>query len=665
MQIMPAAATYVHPDTIRADGLTLFPHLERRYGLIVLVHGLNGHPQQTWGRFPKLLFDDPQLGARYDVALYGYATQLLKIPFNPAHQLDMEAKGRLLGDAVQRLLIEQQGYQQIALVCHSMGGLLAQWATLKVLEQQPARGLLPIQSLTFLATPRYGSPWAGGPTSLLSNDFGGLQPFGDDLTALDRAWTNAIEMVELPVLPGARRRPLPVRVVVAAKDEVVPALSAAAGIPSYMQLQVMRSHTALCKPENQDDEVFRYVRRELTLIYDAYATVAGAGTTFEAGPAPLPVMLQASVPRTLVRDAVQQRTRNRHSTIIGGIAGIATLSFLTVAGISPLLAAAAGITSLSVSQAWLAGIGGNVLAGILQSWGMEKSTQLLSWTKEHSDADLQALAQGDEQTIERLAAELELRLATDAELTGQVTELLERADILGGALQGIAAQIDVQSTQIDQVLHHLERFSEFSSELERDLARLERSNTAYYSFTLKSLRTTVLATETALTTMMQEQLVQRNAEIKMHVSDESNRVVDTLQQQLAAIEQKIERLNLDTSYNAEPHQDIAKHSLPLATSNNYQPSATPPGATSLNAAERLRLLDMMLKAFKEDELELLCLRIEARLETHSQPIPVNMELIGGNNLRQKIHNLIDYCNRRGVAAVLVDEVRCERPNLNF
>src|SRR5262249_662585 len=44
--------------------------------LILLVHGLGGSAEQTWGALPRLIRDDPELSARYDVHCFGYSSAI-------------------------------------------------------------------------------------------------------------------------------------------------------------------------------------------------------------------------------------------------------------------------------------------------------------------------------------------------------------------------------------------------------------------------------------------------------------------------------------------------------------------------------------------------------------------------------------------------------------
>jgi triacylglycerol esterase/lipase EstA (alpha/beta hydrolase family) len=85
-------------------------------GLVLFVHGLGGSPQKTWGAFAKLIGDDPDLSARYDVEGFGYNTSI----FGPTPSLQTCA------DALKTEIdTRYASYESIAIIAHSQGGLIA------------------------------------------------------------------------------------------------------------------------------------------------------------------------------------------------------------------------------------------------------------------------------------------------------------------------------------------------------------------------------------------------------------------------------------------------------------------------------------------------------------------------------------------------------------
>jgi predicted alpha/beta hydrolase family esterase len=126
--------------------------------LVLCVHGLAGS-EQTWRKFEELYKSDRALQQEYDFATFEYPTSkwwnfnLLKAT-NPAIKqladgLDTEIKFR------------HNTYKEIALVCHSMGGLVGRKYLLdKYLLKDGTQAAPTIKKIIMYATPHLGSSLA-------------------------------------------------------------------------------------------------------------------------------------------------------------------------------------------------------------------------------------------------------------------------------------------------------------------------------------------------------------------------------------------------------------------------------------------------------------------------------------------------------------------------
>jgi pimeloyl-ACP methyl ester carboxylesterase len=111
--------------------------IEGNEAVVAFVHGFGGKAETTWGSFPDYIAEDPEL-ADWDLVSLGYTTNLLaqlgmslnilKRVFWSQHPgIQTLADGLCtLFDSDQRL----RPYRAVALVAHSMGGLVAQRAVL-------------------------------------------------------------------------------------------------------------------------------------------------------------------------------------------------------------------------------------------------------------------------------------------------------------------------------------------------------------------------------------------------------------------------------------------------------------------------------------------------------------------------------------------------------
>ena len=95
---------------------------------IVLLHGFGGNAEATWGLFPELLKKEPRL-QNWDVFSLGYSTSLA---FDLAGVWSADPEIITLGGLIQTVtdVAPLDRYKSLAILAHSMGGLLVQRALL-------------------------------------------------------------------------------------------------------------------------------------------------------------------------------------------------------------------------------------------------------------------------------------------------------------------------------------------------------------------------------------------------------------------------------------------------------------------------------------------------------------------------------------------------------
>jgi Alpha/beta hydrolase family len=121
--------------------------------LVLFVHGLGGDGTTTWGKFPELLRVDPDLNKKIDIALFQYPTQLIRWPFQKksVRIQDLAAGIRTEVD------VRYKSYGQIVLVCHSMGGLVAQKYIVNEIKDGRAAK---VRGIIFFGVPHTGADLA-------------------------------------------------------------------------------------------------------------------------------------------------------------------------------------------------------------------------------------------------------------------------------------------------------------------------------------------------------------------------------------------------------------------------------------------------------------------------------------------------------------------------
>ncbi len=123
--------------------------------LILFIHGLGG-TKKSFGDFKTLIQNDDYL-SNFDVAHYEYTTSLFAIPliskFPKIQSLSNDLKGTIESHF--------QEYDEIILVCHSMGGLIAKKYLLEELESIK-QFKNKVSKVVLYATPNLGSDLAFG-----------------------------------------------------------------------------------------------------------------------------------------------------------------------------------------------------------------------------------------------------------------------------------------------------------------------------------------------------------------------------------------------------------------------------------------------------------------------------------------------------------------------
>ena len=123
------------------------------YDTVVFVHGILGDKLKTWGKFPQLLHEDPEL-PKLAILQWGYKSGL--VPAN-YHGIETESEG-LISDL--RLLTKAG--EPIHVVAHSMGGLVTLRCITQAISKDGANAH-PVDSIsliTLMATPLKGSTLA-------------------------------------------------------------------------------------------------------------------------------------------------------------------------------------------------------------------------------------------------------------------------------------------------------------------------------------------------------------------------------------------------------------------------------------------------------------------------------------------------------------------------
>jgi len=230
--------------------------------LVLFIHGLKGG-SDTWSfnksiSFPMLLCGDIEL-KNYDIACFEYFTNFTNLFGNKTgmlRRLFNNTKKREINlpvSEISQLLVTEMDlhlgqYNNIIIIAHSMGGLIAKSCILKMINYERSRN---IKGFISLAVPHSGSTIANIMSSLITKNIqvSDLSVFSDETDALNRDWLNANNLPKAKFVYGT-------------SDNIVKKQSA---LPLHIQekdyIAVNEDHQSICKPESIENNVYIMVKK--------------------------------------------------------------------------------------------------------------------------------------------------------------------------------------------------------------------------------------------------------------------------------------------------------------------------------------------------------------------------------------------------------------------
>lgn len=246
--------------------------------LILFVHGLKGGVE-TWSydketSFPSLLAAEDSIKNDHDIAYFEYFTtftnfygkikslreRMFKSFKKNQKNLPIEEIAELLKTEIQVNLSE---YENIVIIAHSMGGLVAKACMLSQLEESKNT---PVKGFVSLAVPHSGAKGANIGGMISSNvQVRDLSVFSDAIDSLSRRW------LHLPNKPTTKY-------LYATYDQYVDKKSALA-IESTKKdsLAVAEDHSSICKPKNTNQTVYKAVVGHILDFSSSYSATLAVG----------------------------------------------------------------------------------------------------------------------------------------------------------------------------------------------------------------------------------------------------------------------------------------------------------------------------------------------------------------------------------------------------
>ncbi|MFJ3697554.1 esterase/lipase family protein [Streptomyces sp. NPDC090052] len=218
----------------------------------VFVHGLNGSGYGTWKAWPKILFDGQGEFPPTDVAMFYYPS-LFKAACRLQLGANIDLQAQQLADHLQELSEE---YDEIYLVAHSLGGLVAEAAVSTYLNKLGMRErdslpVSPIAAIFLMASPLGGS----GKALLLFSVFRDVRRLRllSEEQARYAQFFNSYVQVQCLASEGNYRFIVPRFAGIATLDVAVSPTSASGSIPGEQRRQFRGTHFSVVKPKSPMD----------------------------------------------------------------------------------------------------------------------------------------------------------------------------------------------------------------------------------------------------------------------------------------------------------------------------------------------------------------------------------------------------------------------------
>jgi pimeloyl-ACP methyl ester carboxylesterase len=211
---------------------------------VVFVHGFSGDAYSTYGMLPAFLAGEPALST-WDIYCFGYPTSLSP-DFTGVWSADPDLE-TLACYFAQRLNDRWGGYSELALVAHSMGGLIVQRALLVGQEALLKR----VKHVLFFGTPSGGLAKAGL-ARLFKQQVRDMAPDSEFLTALSEARR-----------PLFAQPPFTFDAVAGLNDQFVPPRSSLESFLEPFRQRVPGNHLEMVKPPDVAHPTVQLIFRRL------------------------------------------------------------------------------------------------------------------------------------------------------------------------------------------------------------------------------------------------------------------------------------------------------------------------------------------------------------------------------------------------------------------
>ncbi len=226
---------------------TSFRESKGANNLLLFIHGFSGEASDTFGSIPDMLMKDSKMDG-WDMKPFGYS-QYVTPEMGKYIWAGIEDIDRISDYLSTSVKYKFDKYDRIAIVAHSLGGLIAQRAILNFKEEYQNK----ISHLVLLGTPSNGIEPAKL-SKLWNNKYQQMSSEGNFITSLRQDWKNKF----------AGEYPFKLKVVASTDDEFVTIDSCYAPFGKDHQVTIDGKHLSMVKPECENDDCYGLILNTLT-----------------------------------------------------------------------------------------------------------------------------------------------------------------------------------------------------------------------------------------------------------------------------------------------------------------------------------------------------------------------------------------------------------------
>jgi len=229
------------------EGKSVFRETPGANNLLLFIHGFSGEASATFGNIPEMLMNDSRMDG-WDMKPFGYS-QFVTPEMGKEVWAGIEDIDRISGHLCTSVKYKFENYDRIAIVAHSLGGLIAQRAILDFKDEYRNK----ISHLIILATPSAGIP-PKKLQKLWNEKYKEMSSEGDFIRKLRKDWNDQFDDVY----------PFSLKVVAATDDEFVTIESCFGPFKGDYHITIEGNHLSMVKPKDEKDDCYALIQRTLT-----------------------------------------------------------------------------------------------------------------------------------------------------------------------------------------------------------------------------------------------------------------------------------------------------------------------------------------------------------------------------------------------------------------